>query len=54
MRLKMITPQRRTEMRKRFGDLLAKVMESNEPTRHERIKELRNLLLEVSNPDESL
>ena len=60
MRLKMITPIRRTEMRKRLGAVLAKVMESDEvvelvePTRHERIKELRNLLLEVSNPDESI
>ncbi len=60
MRLKMITPQRRTEIRKRLGDVLAKVMEADEvlelvePTRHERIKELRNLLLEVSNLDESI
>jgi hypothetical protein len=57
MRLKMITPLRRTEMRKRFGEALAKVFESDdvldlvEPARHERIKELRNLLFEVSNPD---
>jgi hypothetical protein len=59
MRLKMITPQRRTEMRKRLGEALAKVLHSDEvlelvePARNERIKELRNLLLEVSNPDES-
>jgi hypothetical protein len=60
MRLKMITPQRRTEMRKRLGAALSKVLESDEalelvePARHERIKELRNLLLEVSNPNESI
>jgi hypothetical protein len=58
MRLKLITPQRRREVRQRLGMALVKVMESNEvldlldPIRHERIKELRNLLLEVSNPDE--
>jgi hypothetical protein len=46
-------------MRKRLGDTLAKAMESDEVlgllelARHERIKELRNLLLEVSNLDES-
>jgi hypothetical protein len=60
MRLKMLTPVRRKEMRKRLGDALAKVLESDEvlelveSVKHERIKELRNLLLEVSNPDESI
>ena len=60
MRLKMFTPQRRMQMRKRLGDALVKAMGSDEvlellePARHERIKELRNLLLEISNPGESL
>lgn len=58
MKLKLITPQRRTEMRKRLGDALARVIDSDEvleliePGRWERIKELRNLLTEVSNPDQ--
>jgi hypothetical protein len=60
MRLKMLSPVRRKEMRKRFGEALARVLESDEilellePARHERIKELRNLLMEVSNPNESI
>ena len=43
MRLKLITPQRRAEMRKRFGDALTRIMESDEvfdlvePSRHEQI-----------------
>jgi hypothetical protein len=59
MRLKFLTPQRRAEMHKRFGDALVRVMESDdildlvESSRHERIKELRGLLLEVSNPTDS-
>ena len=59
MRLKSITPQRRTEMQKRFGDALVQIMESDEildlveSSRHERIKELRALLLEVFNPSDS-
>ena len=60
MRLKMITPTRRMQTHKRLGDGLAKVLESGEVlelvelAQHERIKELRNLLLEVSNPDGSI
>ena len=58
MKLKLITPERQTEMRKRLGDALVGVIDSDEilvliePVRWERIKELRNLLMEVSNPDQ--
>ena len=59
MKLRLITPARRADMLKRFGDALVRVRESDavfellESTRHERIKELRALLSEVSNEDVS-
>lgn len=55
MKLRLITPMRRTETRKRLGDALAHFADSDavldliEDNRHERIKELRSLLTEVSN-----
>jgi len=55
MRLRLLTPPRKTELRKRFGDALARILESPEiydlvkSSEHERLKELRSLLLEVSN-----
>jgi hypothetical protein len=56
MRLRLLTPQRRTEMRKRFADVLARIMASDEildltdPSCHERVNELRHLISRVSNP----
>lgn len=55
MRLKLLSPAKKTELRKRFGDELARILESPgiydlvRPSEHERLKELRALLLEVSN-----
>jgi hypothetical protein len=59
MRLKLINPVRKKELRKRFREAMDNVLQSDEildlvePVRVERIKELRNLLCEVSNPNES-
>lgn len=55
MRLKLLTAAKKTELRKRFGDSLARILESPEiydlvkPSEHERLKELQALLIEVSN-----
>ncbi|WP_395741022.1 hypothetical protein [Prosthecobacter sp.] len=55
MRLKMLTPVKKEELLKRFSDAVARILESDEAfeltesVKHERLKELRTLLLEVSN-----
>lgn len=55
MKLRMITPIRRTEVRKRLGDALANVLKSNaafelvDEPRHKLLEELRTLLFQVSN-----
>ncbi len=59
MRERLLTPIKRAEIQTRLGQALEKVWESDEvfeliePSRQERVKELRNLLCEVSNPDQS-
>jgi hypothetical protein len=55
MRLKLLTPAKKTEMLKRYSDAVAGILESDEvyaltePDKHKRLKELRALLVEVSN-----
>ncbi len=58
MRQRLLTPTKRIEVQRRLGHALERVWESDEvfeliePSRLGRIKELRNLLCEVSNPAE--
>ncbi len=58
MKQRLITPMKRAEIQKRLGRALEKVwncddvFELVEPSRHAQIKELRNLLSEVSNLDD--
>jgi hypothetical protein len=57
MREKLLTPAKRNEIQRRLDQALEQIMSSDEvfeliePGRQERIKELRNLLGEVSNPN---
>jgi hypothetical protein len=59
MKLRMITPMRRTETRKRLGDAIAGIQASDavfdlvEESRHEKIWRLRILLAETSNRPDS-